>query len=101
MMTFALISTSAFAQANLDELSKVTFTCSAAALNAASSEVAKVETFGNYYFASFVEVNGGASYSAVVGFRSNVQGEPAVNFQVQLYCQQGHDPYSKLKITRL
>ncbi|MGZ3770241.1 MAG: hypothetical protein ACXVCP_09275 [Bdellovibrio sp.] len=80
----------------LNDLSKMTFSCPAAALNAAAREAAKAPTQGDYQFAAFSSDGTDRVYN--VSFESNFQGEPRLNYEVSVYCQQGWDPDKTVKV---
>lgn len=86
--------------ADLGQLDSATFPCTAAALNAAAKAASAVQSKGSYHFTSFKEISGSSQYSAEVGFVSNDERDPALNYSVALYCQQGWDPNSTVQVTR-
>jgi hypothetical protein len=100
LLALICISTSAFAQGELKDLEGITFACPAAALNAAARAAKVLPTNGSYQFASFKILINSPQARYEVGFISNVGGEPAVIFEVSLYCQQGWNPNDTVKVVR-
>lgn len=102
LVLFSLVCVSnSFALANnvgsdLKDLAAMTFSCPAAALNAAARVAAQAPTEGNYQFVSFTSDGKDQTYS--VSFESNVHSEPRLNYEVSLYCQQGWDPNATVKV---
>jgi hypothetical protein len=80
----------------LGDLEKMTFSCPEAGLNAAAREAAKVPTAGAYQFGYFKLINDSSNSTYEVGFKSNVSGEPDVNYTVTVYCQVGIPPHPEV-----
>lgn len=92
LLALAMLPSMAFASetgADLSDLQSLTFTCPRAGLNAAAKEAAKAPTAGTYQFTYFKLVSSTAQSFYEVGFKSNVSGEPDLNYSVSLYCQSG------------
>jgi hypothetical protein len=88
------------ASPGLTDLEAITFGCPKAALNAAAQRAAKVPSQGTYQFSYFNIVSDSHHAMYEVHFKSTYEGEAALKYCVENYCQQGGDPKtSKLSIT--
>jgi hypothetical protein len=76
----------------LSDLASLTRSCSMAALNAAARRAAAVPTQGKYQFSYFNLISDSHHAQYEVHFTSNYEGESALKYCVEIYCQQGWDP---------
>ena len=76
----------------LSDLEALTRSCSMAALNAAARRAAEAPSQGKYQFSYFNLVSDSHHAQYEVQFISNYEGEPALKYCVEIYCQQGWDP---------
>lgn len=83
---------SAHATRGLSDLETLTRSCSTAALNAAARRAAEVPTQGKYQFSYFNLISDSHHAQYEVHFTSNYEGESALKYCVEIYCQQGWDP---------
>lgn len=73
-----------------------------AALNAAARRAAEAPSQGKYQFSYFNLVSDSHHAQYEVHFISNYEGEPALKYCVEIYCQQGWDPRTaKAAITEI
>ena len=63
-----------------------------AGLNAAARQAAKAPSQGTYQFSYFKIINDSHHAAYEVHFKSNYEGEPDLQYCVEIYCQQGWDP---------
>jgi hypothetical protein len=90
------------AGSGLSDLEALTRSCSMAALNAAARRAAEAPTQGKYQFSYFNLISDSHNATYEVRFTSNYEGEPALKYCVQIYCQQGWDPRTaKATITEM
>lgn len=86
----------------LSDLAALTRSCSMAALNAAARRAGEAPSQGKYQFSYFNLVSDSHHARYEVHFISNYEGEPALKYCVEIYCQQGWDPRTaKAAITEL
>jgi hypothetical protein len=76
----------------LSDLEALTRSCSMAALNAAARRAAEAPSQGKYQFSYFNLVSDSHHAQYEVHFISNYEGERALKYCVEIYCQQGWDP---------
>lgn len=80
------------ATSGLSDLAALTRSCSTAALNAAARRAAAAPTQGKYQFSYFNIISDSHHAQYEVHFTSNYEGESALKYCVEIYCQQGWDP---------
>ena len=80
------------ATSSLSDLAALTRSCSTAALNAAARRAAAAPTQGKYQFSYFNIISDSHHAQYEVHFTSNYEGESALKYCVEIYCQQGLDP---------
>ena len=86
----------------LRDLEALTRSCSMAALNAAARRAAEAPSQGKYQFSYFNLISDSHHAQYEVRFTSNYEGEPVLNYCVEIYCQQGWDPRTaKATITEM
>jgi hypothetical protein len=94
--------TPAPAGGGLSDLEGLTKSCSMAALNAAARQAAGAPSQGRYQFSYFNLISDSHHARYEVHFTSNYEGEPALKYCVEIYCQQGWDPRTaKAAITEM